>query len=47
MSRFQALYECYYSGQMTERDMAAAMRDAVFAAFVRRKEAVRFGKGRR
>lgn len=47
MNKYEALYECYYSGQMSEADMANAMRDAMFAAFVKRKEATRFGKGRR
>lgn len=37
MSRFELLLACIRSGQMTERQIAAELRDPVFAAYVRQR----------
>jgi hypothetical protein len=48
MTRYNALYECYMTGQLPEADMARLMRDdVVFAAFVKRKDETRLQKGKR
>lgn len=48
MTRYDVLYECYYSGQMNDRELHEHMsQDAVFAAFVKRKDEIRLNKGKR
>lgn len=48
MTRYDALYECYMTGQLPEADMARLLReDALFAAYVKRQDEIRFSKGKR
>lgn len=37
MSRFELILACIRSGQMTEAQIAAELRDPVFAAYVRQR----------
>lgn len=37
MSRFELLLACIRSGQMTEAQIAGALRDRAFAAYVRQR----------
>lgn len=37
MSRFEALISCIRSGQLSDGQIAAELRDAVFAAFYRQR----------
>ena len=47
MTRYDALYECYITGQIGDDDMTRLMReDQVFAAFVKHKDATRLTKGK-
>ena len=46
MTRYDALYECYVTGQIGEDDMARLMReDVVFAAYVKHQDEIRLSKG--
>jgi hypothetical protein len=38
MSRFDALWACYKSGQMSEAQWQAHLRDPLFAAYVTRQQ---------